>query len=134
MSQLCWHMQSYQKFLGNKTLIIVNYLQNWSLTKANYNETTPYEFWFGHQINLSHFKIFGCKFHAFIHKETWWNPYTHFIQCIFLSYNDESKAYNLMTTSGCQVLISKDVPTMALAPPSQPPSSPCSCGAATFVV
>jgi hypothetical protein len=63
-----------------------------------------------------------------------WNLDRHSIQCIFLGYSDESKAYNLMTTSGCQILISKYVLAVALAPPSQFPSSPCSCGTATFVV
>jgi len=111
-------MQSYQEVSKEKNFDNCILFAKLSPTKANYNETTPYEFWFGHQLNLSHFKIFGCKFHAFIHKETRWNLDTHSTQCIFLGYNDESKAYNLMTTIGCQVLISKDVSTVVLTPPS----------------
>jgi len=54
-------------------------------------------------------KIFGCKAHAFIHKETRWKLDTHSIYCIFLGYNDKSKAYRLMTTNGPQILTSRDI-------------------------
>jgi hypothetical protein len=49
------------------------------------------------------------QIHAFIHKETRWKLDTHSIQCIFLGYSEESKAYKLMTTSGEQVLIVRDI-------------------------
>lgn len=55
---------------------------------------TPYELWYGKQPNLSYLRNFGCKEHGFVHEEKKLNSYFH--ECIFLGYNEKSKAYCFM--------------------------------------
>jgi len=50
-------------------LITPNYLQNQSPTKSLEKSKTTYELWIGHKSNISHFKFFGCKAYALIHKD-----------------------------------------------------------------
>jgi hypothetical protein len=60
------------------------------------------------QPNLSHLQIFGRKVHVLIHKKKY-KLHTRFIKFIFLGYSEESKAYQFMTTSSKNILMSKDV-------------------------
>jgi hypothetical protein len=75
-------MQNYHKYFWGEVLMIVNYLQNWNPAELNENQMTTYQIWFGHQPNLFHLQIFGCKVHVLIHKKKY-KLHTHFIKCIF---------------------------------------------------
>ena len=46
--------------LWDESINCVAYIQNKSLHKLVYGKT-PYEDWFGHKPNISHFKIFGLR-------------------------------------------------------------------------
>jgi hypothetical protein len=89
-----------------EALVITNYLQNQSPTKVVTNNITPYEIWFCHKPILSHLQIFGCKAYAFIDKN---KLDFHTIECIFLGYLEESKAYQLMKHEKYGIFIFRDV-------------------------
>lgn len=55
-------------FLG-KSIITMNYLQNWTLTKALLDHKTPIEIWKAIKPYLSYLKVFACMTLAYIHKD-----------------------------------------------------------------
>lgn len=102
------HAKLLKVFWG-EALLITNYVQNRCPKRVINNNETPYELWFGHELNLSNLKVFGCKSHVLIHKKLRHKLDTHLIECIFLGYNDGSKAYLLMKTKNKTIFISQDV-------------------------
>nr|PNR60462.1 hypothetical protein PHYPA_003255 [Physcomitrium patens] len=88
---------------------LANYLQNRSPTKSVQVTKTPFELWYKRQPNLSYLKIFGCKAHVFISKETRKKLDSHSQEAIFLGYSEESKAYRLINIQSQQILISRDI-------------------------
>ena len=54
--------------LSAEAINFVAYIQNRSLHKL-VNSKTPYEAWFGHKPNISHFRIFGSRAWARIPSE-----------------------------------------------------------------
>jgi hypothetical protein len=73
------------------------------------DKQTSYEIWFGHKPDPSNLKVFSCKSHVLIHKGLKHKLDTHSIKCIFLSYNDESRAYHIMEIKNKTIVISRHV-------------------------
>jgi hypothetical protein len=94
------------KFFWGEALLITNYVQNRCPKRVINNNKTPYELWCVHELDLSNLKVFGCKSHVLIHKKLRHKLDTHLVECIFLGYNDGSKAYLLMKTKNKRIIIS----------------------------
>lgn len=71
------------KVFWGDALLITNYVQNRCPKRAINNNKTPYELWFGHELDLSNLKVFGCKSHVLIHKKLRHKLDTHLVECIF---------------------------------------------------
>lgn len=80
----------------DEVLSTTNYLQNKSPTKVIPSGKIPIEVWTGKKPDLSHLRRFGSKVFASIQKDHQSKLDHHTIECTFLGYNDESKAYLLM--------------------------------------
>eukprot|EP00253_Pinus_taeda_P001586 PITA_01586 len=67
------------------------------------------EKWNGHKPDISNFKVFGCECWAHIPDEKWkkLEPKSH--KCIFIGYDENSKAYMLFYPSNQNVIIRRDV-------------------------
>jgi hypothetical protein len=102
-------MPNYLIFLGGEALLLTNYVQNICPKRAINNNKTPYELWFGHELEFSNLKVFGCKSHVLIYKKLTHKLDTHLVKCIFLGYNDGSKAYLLMKNKNKRIVISQNV-------------------------
>jgi hypothetical protein len=82
------------------------YIRNRSTSKGlGIVDKTPEEVWTGRKPNISNLRKFGCKAYAMI------NEYRHKLQpkarkCIFLSYENDSKAYRLWNTETNKIFIS----------------------------
>ena len=58
---------------------------------------------------MSHFKIFGCVAYAHVHEEIRNKLDDQSENCIFIGYNDVSKAYRLYDPITKKLIINKDV-------------------------
>lgn len=94
------------KFWG-EAVITANYLQNRLPFKICFS--TPFELWNNKKPNLSHIKIFGCNAYVFIPKETRKKFDDRSKMMKFVGYSEESKAYRLLDTSTCKIVISRNV-------------------------
>ena len=97
------------KTFWGEALLRATYLQNRSPTKALPGNLTPFEYWFGCTPNLSYLKVFGCKTHVLVPKEKRRKLDSHSLECIFLGYSNESRAYRLMQKDTKNIIISRDV-------------------------
>ena len=100
----------------------VAYIQNISSHKT-VDAKTPYEAWFGHKPNISHFKIFGSRAWARIplDKRKVLQPQRK--GCIVVGYAEYSNGYNLFDPSSQNTFIERSVqfeeelmPELELAP------------------
>ena len=70
---------------------------------------TPYEAWFNRKPTVHHFKVFGCVAYSHIQKENREKLNEKEEKCIFVSYSDQSKGYQLFKPDSKQLIISTDV-------------------------
>ena len=84
------------------------YILNRCPTKAVYGET-PIEAWSRTKSEVSNFKIFGSMFYAHIPKEKRYKLDKKSERCIYLGYDDETKAYRLYNLETHNLMISRDV-------------------------
>ena len=63
----------------------------------------------GRKQNVTHMRVFGCMTYAHVPDELRKKLDNKGEKCIFVGYNDESKAYKLYNPSTKKVIISKDV-------------------------
>ena len=89
-------------------MLIANYLINISPTRANFRITFDEKF-IGTRSNIYYLKVFGCL--AYVHdpKESRKKLNSQTKHCLFLDYNDESKAYRLYDPCKHKVVLSRDV-------------------------
>ncbi len=99
LSNTCW----------GEILSTTNYLQNKSPTEIIPSGKTFIEVWTGKKPNHSHLKGFGSKVFALIQKHHQSKLDHHTIECTFLGYSDESKAYRLMKKYDKSVFIFQDI-------------------------
>ena len=73
------------------------YLENCTPTRTLMDKT-PLEMWYGHHSDVSHLRKLGYKVWVHIHSE---NPkiYNWSIECLLVSYSDNSKAYRCLDQS-----------------------------------
>lgn len=70
---------------------------------------TPEERWSGAKPDLSSLRVFGCRAMAHIPKAQRTKLDVKSIQCIFVGYSEQSKAYRLYNPKTRNVLVSRDV-------------------------
>jgi len=69
----------------------------------------PEEAWSGRKHNVAHMKVFGCVGYAHVPNELRKKLDNKGEKCIFVGYNDESKAYKLYNSLTKKFIISRDV-------------------------
>jgi hypothetical protein len=84
------------------------YILNRSPTKIVRN-MVPQEAWSGKHHSVSHFKVFGCIAYAHIPKQTRSKLDDKSEKCIFIGYDEQSKAYKLFNPITKKVIVSRDV-------------------------
>lgn len=84
------------------------YILNRSSTSA-LNKQTPLEAWFGWKRKLTHFRVFGCTVFVHIPSQKRGKLDENNLECIFLGYSDESKAYRFYNPLTKKLLSSRDV-------------------------
>ena len=69
----------------------------------------PQQAWSGKIHSVSHFKVFGCIAYAHVPKETRSKLDDKSEKCIFVGYDEQSKAYRLFNPITRKVIVSRDV-------------------------
>ena len=69
----------------------------------------PEETWSGTKQFFTHMRVFGCVAYAHVPDQLRKKLDNKGEKCIFLGYNDESKAYKLYNPSTKKVIINRDV-------------------------
>ena len=84
------------------------YLKNRSPTKK-LELQTPFEVFYGYKPEISHLRIFGSRDFAHIPKDDRRKLDAKSIECIFVGYCDDQKAYKLFRPSSHKLIASRDV-------------------------
>ena len=84
------------------------YIHNRDLHKS-VKSKTPYEAWFGHKPNISHFRIFGSRAWAQIPSEKRKKLQPQRKYCIMVGYVEDTKGYKLFDTSTHKTFIERSV-------------------------
>lgn len=96
------------KYWGDAVLHAA-YILNRVPTRALNTNTTPYEAYTGHKPSLATLRIFGCK--AYVHvpdeKRKKLDPKT--LECTFLGYVEDKRAYRLVQLPTGRIVESRDV-------------------------
>jgi hypothetical protein len=64
-------------------------------TRSTTSNLTPHEAFIGDKPSIAHFCIFGCKAYAHIPKEKWDKFMSTLLECTFIGYTENRKAYRL---------------------------------------
>lgn len=72
-------------------------------------ETTPEEIWSKSKPDLKMLRVFGCKAMVHIPKEKRQKLDSKSMECIFLGYSEQSKAYKLFNQKKKELIVSRDV-------------------------
>jgi hypothetical protein len=70
---------------------------------------TPQEAWSGYKPSVAHLRIFGCVAYAQVLEAKRRKLDDRGEKCIFVGYNEESKAYKLYNPLTNKVVVSRDV-------------------------
>lgn len=70
---------------------------------------TPLEVWNGHKPGVSHLKVFGCIAYAHVPDQKRTKLEDKGEKCIFIGYDNRTKAYKLYNPESHKVIISRDV-------------------------
>ena len=112
----------YSKGLHKKfwveSICCYNFLLNRVPTKP-VKHVTPEEKWNGRKPNISNFKVFGCECWAHIPNEKWKKLEPKYHKCIFIGYDNNSKAYRFFDPSNQSVIIRRDVQFHEVCPPHE---------------
>ena len=84
------------------------YILNRSPTKI-VRDKIPQEAWSGKHHCVSHFRVFVCIAYAHVLTETRSKLDDKSEKCIFIGYDEQSKAYKLFNPITIKVIISRDV-------------------------
>lgn len=71
--------------------------------------STPHEMFTGHPPNYGRFKVFGCKAMAHVNDTKRRKLDAKSVECVFLGYEADTKAYRLYNPSTKKIIISRDV-------------------------
>ena len=69
---------------------------------------TPFEVFYGYKPEISHLRIFGCRAFAHIPKDDRRKLDAKSIECVFVGYCDDHKAYKLFHPSSHKLISSRD--------------------------
>ena len=104
MSNDC-HLPTY---LWSEAVSHAQYLINRSPTRTNHG-ATPEAKYTGKTPDISNLKIFGCVAYVHVPKERRKKLDSRAIQCLFMDFDSETKAYRLYDQSRHKIIISQDV-------------------------
>ena len=104
MSSNC-HLPTYLWF---EAVSHAQYLINCSPTRANHG-TTPEAKYTSKTPDISNLKIFGCIAYVHVPKERRKKLDSKAIQCLFMGFDNETKAYRLYDQIRHKIIISRDV-------------------------
>ena len=104
MSNDC-HLPTY---LWSEAVSHAQYLINHSPTRANHG-ATPETKYTGKTPDISNLKIFGCVAYVHVPKKRRKKLDSRTIQCLFMGFDSETKAYRLYNQSRRKIIISWDV-------------------------
>ena len=75
--------------------------------RKNLDWRTPYELFYGRALDISYFRIFGCRAWVFNDQGKKWDPKS--LPMIFVGYEFGSKAYRLWNPKNWSIVISANV-------------------------
>ena len=90
--------------LWDEAIKCVAYIQNLDLHKS-LDGKTPYEAWFGHKPNISHFSIFGSRDWDRIPLEKKEALQPQIKECIMVGYGKDTKGYKFFDPSSKNTFI-----------------------------
>jgi hypothetical protein len=91
-----------------KDVACVVYILNRSPTKIE-RDMIPQQAWSDKHHSVSHSKVFGCIAYAHVPKQTRSKLDDKSEKCIFIGYDEQSKAYKLFNPITKKVIVSRDV-------------------------
>lgn len=94
-------------FWGEAALAFV-YVTN-RFPTAPLGTTTPYERWYGHKPDVSHFRVWGCRAFVHIQRDQRTKTQSHTAECVFIGYPEDHKAWKFYNPKSRKVIISRDV-------------------------
>lgn len=108
MARCMLYSKGLHKKFWAEAICCANFILNTVPTKVVKN-VTPKEKWNGRNLDISNFKVFGCECWAHIpdEKRKKLEPKSH--KCIFIGYDENSKAYRLFDPSSQSFIIRTDV-------------------------
>ncbi len=102
------HHASLDKSFWAEAAQTAIYIKN-RLPSPKCDTKTPFEMVYGDKPSVQHMRVFGCLAYALTPKEKRlkWDPKAR--ECVFVGYQESSKAYRLYDIEGGKVVISRDV-------------------------
>jgi hypothetical protein len=85
------------------------YVRNRCPTRANPNNITPYQRWFGVEPDLSHLRVFGAKGEALVSACARYKGEDHSITGRVVGYDEGSKSYKFLPKKSMKVVLSRTV-------------------------
>jgi hypothetical protein len=95
-------------FLWSEAVFTANYLINISPTSAN-SEITPKQIYLGKIPSVDHLKIFGSLAYVHISKEDRTKLDSKTKRCLFVGYDDQTKAYRLYDSTKRKIILNRDI-------------------------
>lgn len=96
------------KYYLNEVISTTIYIQN-RCPIISLENMIPYEAWYGIKLNVTHLKMFGCLTFVKIVDEKRKKLDAKNYPCVFIGYNEHSKAYKFYNPKTHQTIISRDV-------------------------
>jgi len=78
-------------------------------TRAIADGLTPHKVFTGNRPSVAHLRIFGCKAHVHVPDEKQWKLDAKSVECVFLGFTENRKAYVCMHRPSSRILKSRDV-------------------------
>lgn len=75
---------------------------------AALGDKTPYELFYGHRPDVSHFRVWGCKAYVHVQRDQRTKTDPHTVECAFVGYPDDHKAWRFYDPKSRKVILSRD--------------------------
>ena len=90
-------------------ILYTTHILNQVPTRALAGDLTPHEAFIGNKPSIAHLRIFGCKAHVHVPDEKCCKLDAKSIECIFLGFAENQKAYVCMHRPSRQIFESWDI-------------------------
>jgi hypothetical protein len=109
MAQCLLHDAGLPDSFWGYAVLHCSHILNLLPSRAIHKKTTPHELFTGNKPSLAHLRIFGCKAYAHIPKEKCDKFAATSMECIYIGYAKNRKAYRLYHKPSQRILKSRDV-------------------------